>query len=89
MSRTEILLDHIDKVVKQLHKRDRQTLKEIAIASELTEGDVRFALMLLMSRERRLVVATTYTWESGEDLPTSAGVGVGLTSTRPAPGSAP
>jgi Ni,Fe-hydrogenase III component G len=76
MSRTEILLNHIDKVVEQLHKKDRQTLKEIATASELSEGDVRFALRLLMSRERRLVVATTYGWESGEDLPTSARVEV-------------
>ena len=76
MCQTEILLNNIDKVTKQLHKKSRQTLKEIATASGLSEGDVRITLMLLMSRERRLAVATTYSWGASEDLPTSTGAWV-------------
>jgi len=51
---TEILLDNADKVIKQLHKKSRQTLREIAIGTRLSEGDVRFVLTLLMPREKNL-----------------------------------
>jgi hypothetical protein len=51
-SQTEILLDNADKVIKQLHKKSRQTLREIAIGTRLSEGDVRFVLTLLMPREK-------------------------------------
>jgi hypothetical protein len=65
---TEMLLDHADKVIKQLHKKSRQTLREIAIEARLSERDVRIALTLLLSREKSLVVATTYSLELSEDL---------------------
>ena len=65
---TEILLDNVAKVISQLHKKSRQTLREIAIEARLSERDVRLALSLLMSREKNLVVATTYSLESIEDL---------------------
>lgn len=73
---TEILLDNIDKVMKRLQKTSRQTLNEIAIGSRLSEADARMALTLLLPRERRLVVATTYTWEATEDPSMPSGVGV-------------
>jgi hypothetical protein len=56
----QIALENVEAVVKQLRSRPRQTLEEIVEATRLSREKILLALILLNSRDRELIVTTTY-----------------------------